>query len=140
MDNASNQGLIEVHQICISFEPTTSINETNGEITLGGIDTTRFIGPLDFMSVGFDLIEHYLLPKQRARLTITCSTTTSIFPENTNGIGFNQSITFGSPDGPPILASCAGVTETRTSLIFLTTGKPSCHFRAFAPYCCAFRL
>lgn len=130
MDNAFIQGLIEVHQIGISFEPTTSINETNGEITLGGIDTTRFIGPLDFMSVGFGLIEHYLLPKQRARLTITCSPTTSIFPANTNGIGFNQSITFGSPDGPPILASCAGVTETRTSLIFLTTGKLSCHFRA----------
>ncbi|KAI0762221.1 aspartic peptidase domain-containing protein [Fomes fomentarius] len=106
IDNAFNQGLIEAHQIGISFEPTTSINDTNGEITLGGVDTTRFIGPLDFIP------------------------TTSIFPANTNGIGFNQSITFGSPGGPPILAPSAGITETRTSLIFLTTGKLSCHFRA----------
>ena len=48
-DNAFAQGLIDAHEIGISFEPTTSVNNQNGELTFGGVDTSKFTGPLNFV-------------------------------------------------------------------------------------------
>ena len=48
-DNAFTEGLIPAHEIGISFEPTTTLDNTNGELTFGGIDTSKFTGPLNFV-------------------------------------------------------------------------------------------
>ena len=49
VDNAFAQGLLDKDEIGISFEPTTLINETNGEITFGGVDPTKFVGPIQYV-------------------------------------------------------------------------------------------
>ena len=48
-DNAFAQGLIDAHEVGISFAPTTSLEITNGELTFGGIDSSKFTGPLNFV-------------------------------------------------------------------------------------------
>ncbi|TBU57604.1 family A1 protease [Dichomitus squalens] len=95
-DNAFSQGLIPAHEIGISFEPTSSLDNTNGELTFGGVDTSKFTGPLNFVPI------------------------TSTSPAN-EFVGIDQSITFGSTDGPTVLASTAGVTDTGTTLLLLAT-------------------
>ena len=50
-DNAFSQGLISEHLIGISFEPTQSIEITNGELSFGGVDESKFTGPLSFVYV-----------------------------------------------------------------------------------------
>ena len=45
-DNAFSQGLIPNKQLGVSFEPTTSLSITNGELIFGGIDTSKFTGEL----------------------------------------------------------------------------------------------
>ena len=50
-ENAISQGLIPQNLIGISFEPTTSPNQVNGELTFGGIDSSKFTGTLDFVCV-----------------------------------------------------------------------------------------
>ena len=53
-DNAFTEGLIPAHMFGISLEPTTTLNNTNGELTLGGMDTSKFTGPLNFVYVSFN--------------------------------------------------------------------------------------
>ena len=48
-DNAFTQGLIDAHEVGISFEPTTTVGNTNGELAFGGVDTSKFTGPLEFV-------------------------------------------------------------------------------------------
>ena len=50
-DNAFSQGLVPEHLIGISFEPTMSLDNANGELTFGGIDSSKFTGSLNFVSV-----------------------------------------------------------------------------------------
>ncbi|KAI1786242.1 family A1 protease [Ganoderma leucocontextum] len=95
-DNAFTQGLISAHEIGISFEPTSSLDNANGELTFGGIDTAKFTGPLNFVP-------------------ITSTAPASEF------VGIDQAITFGSADGPTVLASTAGVTDTGTTLLLIAT-------------------
>ena len=45
LDNAFAKGLVWEKTIGISFEPAIS----NGEITIGGTDRSKFIGELDFV-------------------------------------------------------------------------------------------
>ena len=51
VDNAFTQGLIDQRLIGISFEPTTSPSETNGELTFGGVDSSKFTGSLHTVCV-----------------------------------------------------------------------------------------
>lgn len=51
VDNAFSLGLIPKKQVGISFEPTTTTSSTNGELTFGGTDTSKFTGPLTTVSV-----------------------------------------------------------------------------------------
>ena len=51
IDNAASQGLIADRLIGISFEPTESIESTNGELTFGDVDTSKFSGELNFVFV-----------------------------------------------------------------------------------------
>ncbi|KAM5546215.1 hypothetical protein V8D89_000341 [Ganoderma adspersum] len=95
-NNAFTQGLIDAHEIGISFEPSSSLNNANGELTFGGVDTSKFTGPLNFVP-------------------ITSTSPASEF------VGIDQSITFGSPDGTTVLASTSGVTDTGTTLLLIAT-------------------
>ncbi|PIL28667.1 transporter [Ganoderma sinense ZZ0214-1] len=95
-DNAFTQGLISAHEIGISFEPSSSLNNANGELTFGGVDTSKFTGPLNFVP-------------------ITSTSPASEF------VGIDQAITFGSADGPTVLASTSGVTDTGTTLLLIAT-------------------
>ncbi|KAJ7767950.1 aspartic peptidase A1 [Mycena maculata] len=47
-DNLFSQGTISADQIGISFEPTSSLEVENGEITWGGTDSTKFTGSIIF--------------------------------------------------------------------------------------------
>nr|VWO97417.1 Trihydroxynaphthalene reductase (EC (T3HN reductase) [Ganoderma boninense] len=89
-------GLIGAHEIGISFEPSSSLDNANGELTFGGVDTSKFTGPLNFVPI------------------------TSTAPAN-EFVGIDQSITFGSADGPTVLASTSGVTDTGTTLLLIAT-------------------
>lgn len=51
LDNAFSSGLIPAKEIGISFEPTTSDSDTNGELTFGGTDSSKFTGTLSFVYV-----------------------------------------------------------------------------------------
>ncbi|OSC99238.1 family A1 protease [Trametes coccinea BRFM310] len=95
-DNAFSQGLIPEHLIGISFEPTTSLNNANGELTFGGTDSSKFTGRLEFVP-------------------ITSTSPASEF------VGIDQSITFGSPNGQTVLPLTAGVTDTGTTLLLIAS-------------------
>ncbi|KAH9934559.1 family A1 protease [Epithele typhae] len=95
-DNAFSQGLISAHEIGISFEPTTTLGNTNGELTFGGVDTTKFTGTLNFVPI------------------------TSTSPAN-EFVGIDQSITYGAADGTTVLAATSGITDTGTTLLLLAT-------------------
>ncbi|KAI0365370.1 family A1 protease [Pilatotrama ljubarskyi] len=95
-DNAFSQGLIPEHLVAISFEPTTTLDNTNGELTFGGIDNSKFTGPLHFVP-------------------ITSTSPSSQF------VGIDQSITFGTPLGSTVLPMTAGVTDTGTTLLLIAS-------------------
>ncbi|KAI0752477.1 acid protease [Daedaleopsis nitida] len=94
-DNAFSQGLIEAHEIGISFEPTTSLSSANGELTFGGVDPSKFTGPLNFVPI------------------------TSTSPAN-QFVGIDQSITYGT-DGTTVLPATSGITDTGTTLLLIAT-------------------
>ncbi|KAI0649649.1 acid protease [Trametes meyenii] len=94
-DNAFTQGLIEAHEIGIAFAPTQSLEVTNGELTFGGVDESKFTGPLTFVP-------------------ITSTSPSSEF------VGIDQTVTYGSV-GTPILSSASGITDTGTTLLLLAS-------------------
>ncbi|TFK77430.1 aspartic peptidase A1 [Pluteus cervinus] len=92
-DNLFSDGTISAHEIGISFEPTTQDSVFNGELTWGGIDTTKFTGSLTFTP-------------------ITSTSPASEF------WGINESIKYGSTT---ILSETAGIVDTGTTLILLAS-------------------
>ena len=48
-DNAFSLGLISNKVLGISFEPSTETSSTNGELTFGGIDSSKFTGDITFV-------------------------------------------------------------------------------------------
>jgi cathepsin E len=92
-DNLFSQGIISAHEIGVSFEPSITGNDLNGEITWGGTDSTKFTGAITFIPL----------------------TTTSPASEFW---GINQEIKLGSTT---ILATTAGIVDTGTTLILLST-------------------
>ncbi|KAH0591103.1 Polyporopepsin [Termitomyces sp. J132] len=93
-DNAFSEGLISANQIGISFEPTDSEEVLNGEISWGGIDTSKFTG------------------------TITYAPLTTTSPASFYW-GINQSIRYGTSTS--ILSSTAGIVDTGTTLLYIAT-------------------
>ena len=47
-DNLVAQGSIPSEIIGISFEPASSQSTTNGQLTFGGVDSTKFTGDITF--------------------------------------------------------------------------------------------
>ncbi|KAI0718144.1 family A1 protease [Cerioporus squamosus] len=98
-DNAFTQGLINAQLVGISFAPTTNLSDTNGELTFGSIDQTKYTGSLDYVPI------------------------TSTSPAS-KYVGIDQKITHGSND-TPILNLTSGIVDTGTTLIILATGDPN---------------
>ncbi|KAJ8474569.1 hypothetical protein ONZ51_g7129 [Trametes cubensis] len=94
-DNAFTQGLIPAHEIGIAFAPTQSLEITNGELTFGGVDESKFSGPLEFVPI------------------------TSTSPANTF-VGIDQTVTYGSA-GTVVLPTTSGITDTGTTLLLLAS-------------------
>lgn len=94
-DNLLSQGKISSEVVGISYAPTTSISNTNGELTFGGVDTSKFTGSITFTS-------------------ITSTSPASSF------WGIDQSITYGS-SGTTILSTTAGIVDTGTTLVLIAT-------------------
>lgn len=116
-DNAFSQGSLSLNEVGISFEPTTSSSVQNGELTFGGVDSSKFTGSINYMYVAriFGLQE------------LTCSVFFFIFspitatsPAN-KYVGIDQSITYGSARSP-IMPTTAGITDTGTTLVMLPSG------------------
>ncbi|OBZ76477.1 Polyporopepsin [Grifola frondosa] len=82
-------------EIGISFEPTTSLSTTNGELTFGSVDSSKFTGPLNFVP-------------------ITSTSPASEF------VGIDQTIAYGTA-GTEILPSTAGITDTGTTLLLIAS-------------------
>ena len=47
-DNLLKQGLISSAVVGVSFEPTTEDTVTNGELTFGGTDSSKFTGSITY--------------------------------------------------------------------------------------------
>ncbi|KAH9913361.1 aspartic peptidase domain-containing protein [Fomitopsis serialis] len=76
------------------FPPATSESDANGELTFGGTDSSKYTGSINYVPI----------------------TTTSPASEYW---GIDQSISYGSW---PILKSSAGIVDTGTTLILISTG------------------
>ncbi|KAH8984538.1 aspartic peptidase domain-containing protein [Lactarius hatsudake] len=80
--------------VSVSFEPTTNTSVTNGELTFGGTDSTKFTGTITFIP----------------------GTTTSPASEFW---GINESIRYGA--STTILSTTAGIVDTGTTLVLIAT-------------------
>ncbi|KAJ7201369.1 family A1 protease [Mycena pura] len=94
-DNLFSQGTITQNMIGVSFEPPTSTadSQTNGEITFGGTDESKYTGEITYTPI------------------------TSTSPASKYW-GIDQSISYG---GATILSTTAGIVDTGTTLIYLAT-------------------
>ncbi|KIJ66218.1 hypothetical protein HYDPIDRAFT_86415 [Hydnomerulius pinastri MD-312] len=96
-DNLYSEGTIAQTVVGVFFAPTTSDDDTNGELTFGGVDTTKYTG------------------------TLTYTPLTTTYPASYYW-GINESITYGSTT---ILAETAGIVDTGTTLILLASNAYS---------------
>jgi cathepsin E len=48
-DNLFHHGTIQKNQVAVSFEPTTSFPTVNGELTFGGVDSTKYTGDIHYL-------------------------------------------------------------------------------------------
>ncbi|KAH9837239.1 aspartic peptidase domain-containing protein [Rhodofomes roseus] len=96
-DNLYSQGTISTEVLAVSFEPTTSDSVTNGELTFGGTDSSKYTGSITYVSL------------------------TSTSPASEYW-GIDESISYGSES---ILSSTAGIVDTGTTLVLIATGKRS---------------
>ncbi|KAH9934569.1 aspartic peptidase A1 [Epithele typhae] len=94
-DTAFQLGLLTEYMVGISFAPSATEGSTNGELTFGGIDTTKFNGPLDFVPL------------------------TRIQPANAF-VGVDQTITYGRNQSV-VLDRSAGILDTGTTLILIAS-------------------
>ena len=113
-DNLFSQGTIPQDLVAVSFEPTTSESITNGELTFGGTDPSKFIAPITYTWV-------VVLRPLVSMLTLFYSPVTSTLPSS-EFWGINQAITYGSTT---ILSSTAGIVDTGTTLLLIASGAPT---------------
>ncbi|KLO09318.1 aspartic peptidase A1 [Schizopora paradoxa] len=93
-DNLFSQKIISSHEFAISFEPTNLANANTGELTFGGIDNSKFTGPITYAPL----------------------TTTSPSSEYW---GIDGSIRYGGSTS--ILSKTAGIIDSGTTLIYLAS-------------------
>jgi len=93
-DNLFRQGTITSNLVAVSFEPTNSDSITNGELTFGGTDSSKFTGAITFTG-------------------ITGTSPASEF------WGITQTIHYGA--STTIQASSAGIVDTGTTLVLIAS-------------------
>ncbi|KAF8170922.1 aspartic peptidase domain-containing protein [Pholiota molesta] len=93
-DNLSSQKTIPTESLAISFNPTTSNGEVNGELTFGSTDSSRFTGEITFVPI------------------------TSTSPASQYW-GIDQTITYGSSG--TVLLTSSGIVDTGTTLLLIAT-------------------
>ncbi|KLO10453.1 acid protease [Schizopora paradoxa] len=93
-DKLFHEGIIPHNEVAISFEPTTSAENKNGEMTFGGVDHTKFTGEITYAP-------------------ITSTSPASDF------WGIDQSIRYGASTN--ILSETAGIVDTGTTLTLIAT-------------------
>ncbi|KAI0040822.1 acid protease [Auriscalpium vulgare] len=94
-DNLFRQGTIATESIGIFYEPSTSAESVaNGELTFGGVDTTKITGDVSYVPI------------------------TSTSPASQYW-GIDQSVSYG--DSTTILDSTAGIVDTGTTLVLIAT-------------------
>ncbi|KAG6334306.1 hypothetical protein ID866_4785 [Astraeus odoratus] len=91
--NLYSQGKISSEVVGVFFAPTTSASSTNGELTFGGIDTSKYTGTLTYTS-------------------LTATSPACYY------WGIDESIAYGSTT---ILSTTAGIVDTGTTLILIAT-------------------
>ncbi|THH26973.1 hypothetical protein EUX98_g7218 [Antrodiella citrinella] len=94
-DSLFSQAVISQNQVAISFEPTTTFPNTNGEITFGGTDSSKFVGSINFAPI------------------------TSTKP-SANFWGLDQAVRFGNTQ---ILATTAGIIDSGTTLTLIASAS-----------------
>ncbi|KIP11123.1 hypothetical protein PHLGIDRAFT_64293 [Phlebiopsis gigantea 11061_1 CR5-6] len=92
--NLFTQGAIPSNLVSVSFAPTTSLSDTNGELTFGGTDSSKFTGSINFVPL----------------------TTTSPASEFW---GITQTIRYGTSTS--IQTSSAGIVDTGTTLLLIAS-------------------
>ncbi|CDO74322.1 hypothetical protein BN946_scf184570.g1 [Trametes cinnabarina] len=93
-DTAWDMGLLDLYKVGISFGPTQSMDEKNGELTFGGVDKARFHGQLQYVPL------------------------TAQSPAS-NYVGYEQSIDYGVKG--TVLANAPGIMDTGTTLVLIAT-------------------
>ena len=94
-DNLLSQGTISTEVVGIYFAPSSASSDTNGELTFGGIDTSKTTSAVSYVPI------------------------TSTAPA-TRYWGIDQSISYG---GTTILAETAGIVDTGTTLILIAISE-----------------
>ncbi|KAH0838084.1 aspartic proteinase [Lanmaoa asiatica] len=97
--NLYTQGTISQEVVGVFFAPTTTTSSTNGELTFGGTDASKYTG------------------------SITYTPLTTTYPAAYYW-GINESVTYG---GTTILAETAGIVDTGTTLILLASNAYSAY-------------
>ncbi|KAI0797337.1 aspartic proteinase precursor [Irpex lacteus] len=101
-DNALTAGLISKKQVGVYFQPTTEASVTNGELSFGGADSTKYNGTLNAVPI------------------------TSTSPAS-NYFGVDQSVKYGDSE---ILSTNAGIVDTGTTLVLLATDAYNAYVNA----------
>lgn len=97
----------------IFFEPTTtSTFALNGELTFGGIDSTKIVGSLTFTPIS----KYMSLSMIALMNSYRCAASTS---PSSEFWGINQSIRYGA--STTILSNTAGIVDTGTSLLMIAS-------------------
>ncbi|KAI0816930.1 aspartic peptidase A1 [Trametes gibbosa] len=92
-DNAWRMGLLNSYELGISFTPSGELEQTNGELTFGGVDRTKYIGELAYVPL------------------------TKTYPAS-EFVGYDQSVSYGEET---ILATTAGILDTGTTLVLIAS-------------------
>jgi Eukaryotic aspartyl protease len=95
LDNLFSQGSLSSNEFALSFQPSTGESETNGEITFGGTDSSKYTGAISYVP-------------------ITATSPASTF------WGIDASVDYGTGK-TPILKTTAGIVDSGTTLIQLAT-------------------
>ncbi|KAI0773211.1 acid protease [Trametes elegans] len=93
-DNLFSQGVIPATLLSVSFQPTQTDNNINGELTFGGTDSSKFVGAINFVP-------------------ITSTAPSSQF------FGIDESIRYGASN--TILSTTSGIVDTGTTLLLIAT-------------------
>lgn len=116
-DNLFSQGSIPAESIGIFYQPTTTEGELNGELTFGGVDSTKSVSP----NLVHEVSHAHKSCFRETRITgdVNYVPITSTSPANAYW-GTDQSITYGH-DGQTLLSTTAGIVDTGTTLVLIAS-------------------